>query len=175
MQSRLPKSGKEFEKLMRKLQTHENRLLSLFCANRADIVLSKIIDWHEKKYGMETLSGGDNSIPSKGFLDFFTFLSKLKPLITSAIGPRSVRAILTNVIEIVAMKITDPKHWEIATLGEGGLQQFVLDMKFFTEASSDYIPESSVTKINDCIDNALLIYCKAQEIEESDMESILKV
>jgi hypothetical protein len=104
-------------------------------------------------------------------------LSKLKPIIGSAINQRSVRSIITTIIEQVSTKLIDSKYLdELApTLTEAGLQQLILDFKFYMEACSDYIPENIATSMNDCIDKCILLFCQKNEIDESEMDSVLKV
>jgi hypothetical protein len=54
----------------------------------------------------------------------------------------------------------------------GGLQQFILDMKFFLEAAGSLATENTCNVVDDLIDRAILIHCKAEgKTEIEDLKS----
>ena len=59
----------------------------------------------------------------------------------------------------------DKEFWERHSVsgrfGEGGLQQLILDMRFFLEASDEFSSTPTEDAINGIMDKAVLMYCKA--------------
>eukprot|EP01114_Cavostelium_apophysatum_P024606 TRINITY_DN9689_c0_g1_i2.p1 TRINITY_DN9689_c0_g1~~TRINITY_DN9689_c0_g1_i2.p1 ORF type:complete len:661 (+),score=152.21 TRINITY_DN9689_c0_g1_i2:95-2077(+) len=160
---------RDFEKLLRKLQSRHQSLQDLYCSGRAEQLVKTVIDWSENKYSMEKIS--ETAPPSKGFLDLFAYLSKLKPLIASTINQRNVRQILTSLIEELALRFADDNFWESEHFTDAALQQLVLDLRYFSDAIGDYSTETTMNALNDCMDKAVLAYCKTTG---KDINSVLK-
>ncbi len=60
------------------------------------------------------------------------------------------------------------------SFGKGGLQQCVLDLKFFLEAAGDCVTDNISDAVNDTMDRAILLYCKGSRKKE-DVNQIMKV
>eukprot|EP01117_Protostelium_nocturnum_P019177 TRINITY_DN8243_c0_g1_i1.p1 TRINITY_DN8243_c0_g1~~TRINITY_DN8243_c0_g1_i1.p1 ORF type:complete len:767 (-),score=243.23 TRINITY_DN8243_c0_g1_i1:543-2843(-) len=173
VEEKLERSLTEFEKLRNNLRMEELLIQKSFCLKKADSIVKSQIDWYgSSRFAAATIETG--AVPSLKFVQMFISLSTIKTTIINTVGIKPASLIITTILENIVQKLNDSDFWENVDIGEGGLQQLVLDMKFFAEASGDLFQESSKQIVNDIIDTATLTYCKQADIDALEGEDALK-
>lgn len=148
-------------------------------AKSRDIVHSRLA-WESSQYPEEVIDE-DSAEPGQKFIRLFEYLYRLGTDINSIVAQRLVKPILGQIWEQAVMLMSaDALFWAAeketakkAMMGRGGLQQFVLDMKFCLQASNTYLTEPSKKLLREMHERAVINYCLASNV--FDPNTILKV
>lgn len=137
------------------------------------------LDWEHTTYPMETIDS-ENAAPSPNILRTFEYLvDALGTDISNAIGPNEVTEFQTLLFSRIVDEMAVGPFWtresdkeESMFGGQGGLQQFILDLKFSQEACAPFRAPDVSERIKALIDRAILNYCTAKKIFKN-VEKIL--
>ncbi|PRP80617.1 hypothetical protein PROFUN_11560 [Planoprotostelium fungivorum] len=147
VEEKLGRNLGEFEKLTQNLTKMENNMQRTFTARKAEGIVRVQMDWYSKnKYSSDKIE--TSALPSAKFIGM--------------------------IFDDVAERMNSADFWELVELREGGLQQLVLDVRFFIEAAGEFLSSSSKKTMNDIVDTAVLQYCKKADIELDQMEDAIK-
>lgn len=143
-------------------------------------IVSEQLDWEHSTYPMEVIDV-ENAAPSPNVVRVFEYLlGTLSNDITNAIGASEVKEFQTLLFSRIVDEMAIGPFWaregdkeESMFGGEGGLQQFILDMKFSQEACAPFRAPDILERTKALIDRAILNYCTAKKIFK-DVEKILK-
>jgi len=103
------------------------------------VCITKRLQWHKQVYSKkEELN--DNAQPSAKFVKFFMFLDELDANVRALSDVNTMQQTLAHLVAAVAAALIDPTgaFWRSAAFERGGLNQFVLDMRFFVYAAGHY-------------------------------------
>jgi len=98
----------------------------------------------------------DNAQPSAKFVKFFMFLDELDANVRALSDVNTMQQTLAHLVAAVAAALIDPTgaFWRSAAFERGGLNQFVLDMRFFVCAAGHYA-NCAASLIEPAVDSAV--------------------
>lgn len=170
----------ELTDFKKRLVTKVQEMKQHYAFATARSIVTDVLDWEHSGYPMETIA--DNSAaPSPNIIRMFEYmLGQLATDISNAIGASEVKDFQTLLFSRIIDEMAIGPFWaresdkeESMFGGEGGLQQFILDMKFAQEASSTFRAPDVPERIKALIDRAILNFCTAKKIFKN-IEKILK-
>lgn len=134
-------------------------------------------DWKSARYAFEEILN-DNAKPSENISKLFDYLINTFPTqISKFVNKENVKQILNNIINNLVNEMSESPFWNQdngdVKFGQGGVQQFILDLKFLKEALADYKSENIAQKIQNMIEHATLNYCTQKQIFK-DVQNQLK-
>jgi uncharacterized protein YqiB (DUF1249 family) len=143
-------------------------------------IVTDQLDWEHTTYPMEMIDN-DNAAPSPNVVRVFEYLvSTLTVDITNAIGTSEVKEFQTLLFSRIVDEMGVGPFWaresdkeESMFGGDGGLQQFILDIKFCQEACSPFKATDVPDRLKALIDRAILNYCTVKKIFKN-IEKMLK-
>lgn len=170
----------ELTDFKKRLGTKVQEMKQHYAFATARSIVTDVLDWEHSGYPMETLDSA-HAAPSPNIVKVFDYLlGQLSNDITSAIGASEVKDIQTMLFSRIIDEMAIGPFWsreqdkeESMFGGEGGLQQFILDMKFCLEACAPFKAPDVAERIKALIDRAILNYCTAKKIFKN-IETILK-
>jgi hypothetical protein len=139
-------------------------------AKSRDLVHGRLA-WEAQSYP-EDLIDEDSAEPGQKFIRLFEYMYRLGTDINSIIAQRLVRPMLGQIWEQgVRLMSADSLFWskeqdtaKKAMMGLGGLQQFVLDMKFCLQASNTYVTEDAKRILREMHERAVVNYCLSNNV-----------
>lgn len=139
-------------------------------AKSRDLVHGRLA-WEAQAYPEDHIDE-DTAEPGSKFIRLFEYMYRLGMDINTIIAQRLVRPMLGQIWEqAVFLLSTDPLFWakeaetaKKAMMGAGGLQQFVLDMKFCLQASSTYITEDAKKTLREMHERGVINYCVSNNV-----------
>eukprot|EP01122_Echinamoeba_exundans_P014955 TRINITY_DN690_c0_g2_i1.p1 TRINITY_DN690_c0_g2~~TRINITY_DN690_c0_g2_i1.p1 ORF type:complete len:932 (+),score=179.78 TRINITY_DN690_c0_g2_i1:156-2798(+) len=139
-------------------------------AKSRDLVHGRLA-WEAQSYPEDHIDE-DSAEPGQKFIRLFEYMYRLGTDINSIIAQRLVRPMLGQIWEqAVRLMSADPLFWskeqdtaKKAMMGLGGLQQFVLDMKFCLQASNTYVTEDAKRILREMHERAVVNYCLSNNV-----------
>jgi len=160
----------EVKSLQLRLHALYKDIKDSYCKFQAnDIVNNPLrLDWGNTKYTMAIIDE-TNLAPSQKLIKLFEYLYSVATEVSKILGKDSVRPITSTILDQVLLGLTQGPFWKdekntrqdnkVCMFGEGGISQFVLDMKYTIEASGSFISEKARGAIIGAIERALTHYC----------------
>eukprot|EP00698_Gefionella_okellyi_P024596 TRINITY_DN8731_c0_g1_i1.p1 TRINITY_DN8731_c0_g1~~TRINITY_DN8731_c0_g1_i1.p1 ORF type:complete len:831 (-),score=198.55 TRINITY_DN8731_c0_g1_i1:33-2465(-) len=157
----------ELEALQQRISETVVELRNAFCAARATQQMVEVLNFKSCDYSQDTIDL-QHAAPTLSLQRALTYLGRLKITVEQVVGERDnqVRPILERLLGEMALTLQqDPDFWDKPRdrpmFGHGGLQQFVLDIRYFLAAAADYAPPDVRSLLNDTIAHAVKVYCAA--------------
>uniref|UniRef100_A0A7S3DIN3 TH1 domain-containing protein n=1 Tax=Palpitomonas bilix TaxID=652834 RepID=A0A7S3DIN3_9EUKA len=136
----------EFDRMKRGLTQANERLLDVFCKRRAEAAVKDKLKWSSFDrfpYSDSSLPLSDEVMPTHAFQQLVVLLAKLATAVKASISAQACVQVVSSVIEEIGMQMLDEEvFWSSSHgggsvddgFGEGGVQQFVLDVRFMLAA-----------------------------------------
>lgn len=162
IKDKLKRPVKELDRMCKKLEARHISLRDTYCIQRARDILDNKMDWSHMDYSGQEL---EESVPSPRFVKLVKYLAEQTNAITTLVGPQSVTPIIARIVAEVAAGMSHGGIWEHIEgeahqgIGYGGLQQLVLDCKYFMVATGNYLIDEAVDAMNSVIERAVVAYC----------------
>ena len=182
-----------------KPQEHYTGLCDAFATRRASDIVNGKLNWPAMEYTADKLDKNTGQ-PSGKFLKLFDYLAHVMGLVANNLYPEEEEEeeapdIIGRILEEVALSLGEGDFWafeeeemeeteekpdgstgksriESKFQKEGGLQQFIIDMRYMREAGGSLITDPAILSINDMIDRAVVAYCR---FSKSDPRDVLMV
>jgi len=128
------------------------------------------LDWGNIKYSMAIIDE-TTLVPSEKLTKLFKYLHSVATQVKFLLGEDTVHPITSTILQRVLVGLTKGRFWKDekettrCMFGEGGISQFVLDMKYAVEASGPFITETARTEINKAIERALFHFVSVTRID----------
>eukprot|EP01130_Rhizamoeba_saxonica_P013723 TRINITY_DN5894_c1_g1_i1.p1 TRINITY_DN5894_c1_g1~~TRINITY_DN5894_c1_g1_i1.p1 ORF type:complete len:706 (-),score=144.72 TRINITY_DN5894_c1_g1_i1:146-2263(-) len=146
-----------------KAKNEYKNLISLYCRCRADGILAR------KFYRNNTKLYGKDEQPKEPSDNFSKLISKFLYQLASdglkILKRKLMISIITEILDHIIISLTEgDEFWkfdetdEECRFGEGGIIQYILDMKFIASASENCLSEQSEQLIKDTINRATTYY-----------------
>jgi len=154
----------ELETFTTKLYQLFEALRDSFCQKRSVTIISDVMKWqiHAQLYSASTFNQ-DPAVahPSPGFTELIRYLCRLKDAVDKHLSPDFVDQIVRMCLEeLMNSLFHGPNYWNTLTIGYGGLQQMVLDIRFCLAASRGYVTEACASAAHRIIHRAVHYFCK---------------
>jgi hypothetical protein len=170
----------ELADFRKRLTTKIQEMKQHYAFATARSIVCDQLDWEHTTYPMESIDDA-SAAPSPNVVRVFEYvLGTLSTDITNAIGANEVKELQTLLFSRIVDEMGIGPFWsresdkeESMFGGEGGLQQFILDMKFCLEACAPFRAPDIADKIKALIDRGILNYCTAKKVFKN-LEKILK-
>jgi hypothetical protein len=133
-------------------------LCDAYCERRSSDVVNKKLVWHDHDYSSEEPLG-DAAQPAVKFARFVAYLDELDSTLRATAGERAMHGVLQSLVLSVGRALADPagRFWRNNThFGRGGINQFLLDMRFFVQSLGSYEPLVE-SDIGEAIDRAVAL------------------
>uniref|UniRef100_A0A7S3DJE4 Uncharacterized protein n=1 Tax=Palpitomonas bilix TaxID=652834 RepID=A0A7S3DJE4_9EUKA len=120
-------------------------------------------------YSDSSLPLSDEVMPTHAFQQLVVLLAKLATAVKASISAQACVQVVSSVIEEIGMQMLDEEvFWSSSHgggsvddgFGEGGVQQFVLDVRFMLAACAGYVTERASEAFDSLVERALLQYCE---------------
>jgi hypothetical protein len=97
---------KDIDKIELTLRSLYRRLQTLYCSKRAENTISNTLEWEKmtQSYCDKEIDEA-NACPNRKIVQFFAVLANLRSMISSMLNDRSVKPIITSIIEEVALRL----------------------------------------------------------------------
>jgi len=128
------------------------------------------LDWGNMKYSMAIVDV-TTLAPSEKLIKLFKYLHNVATEVKLLLGEDAVQPITSNILNGVLIGLTKGRFWKDekesnrCMFGEGGISQFVLDMKYAIEASGHFITDAVRHEINKTIERALFHFVSVTKID----------
>ena len=114
--------------------------------------------------------------PSVKFTRLVSHLASIASSIAATVGADSTSPIIGRIVVELASGLGAGGMWEklenkTLKIGYGGLQQLVLDCKYFMTATANHLNDDAVEAVHALIERAVLTYC---DDSQQDPRSVLK-
>jgi hypothetical protein len=117
-------------------------LCDAYCERRSSDVVTKKLVWHDQLYTFDEPLP-ETAQPAVKFARFVAYLDELDSTLRATAGERAMHGVLQSLILSVGRALADPagRFWLANThFGRGGINQYLLDMRFFVQSCGSYAP-----------------------------------
>jgi len=178
IKEKLNRPVRELDRMCKKLESRHSSLRDTYCIQRARDILDNKMDWTHMDYSAEEIEEIEEPAPSSRFLKLVQYLAEQTTAISTLVGPQSVTPIVARIVAEVAAGMSQGGIWERIEgeshegIGYGGLQQLVLDCKYFMVAAGNYLIDEAVDALHSVIERAVVAYCsKTRQSPQNALKS----